>query len=104
MWWSCVVFFLGFGIAFCLRSYFWDVLQNDIAMNTGIIAAEFQVIHSHKIVSIIKLTFKVFHNSSKGPVDHIDLLQRTPLGATQESPPWQILLQTAAALPLPVLS
>lgn len=56
-------------------------------MNIGIIAAEFQVIHSLKIVSIIKPTFKVFHNSSKRPAHHIDLLQRTPLGTTQDSPP-----------------
>lgn len=88
----------------CLQSIFWDILQNDIVTNIDIITAEFQVIHSLKIVNIIKPTFKVFHNFSKGPAHHTDLLQRTPLGTTQDSPPWQILLQTAAALPLLVLS
>lgn len=61
----CVFCLLAFAsvpvcIVFCLQSIVWDAMQNDILMNVGIIATKFLVIHSHKIVSIIKLTFKVF--------------------------------------------
>lgn len=43
--------------AFRLQSIFRDVLQDDIVMIIGIIAAGFQVIHSHKtLVSLNELS------------------------------------------------
>lgn len=51
-----------------------------------IVATEYEVVHSHKIVSIIKLTSKVFHNSSKRSAHHTDLLQGTPQATLRSLP------------------